>query len=204
MTPAGAFRLLSRDRTDAVTVTQGRLSVETTHYTRWEEFRDGLIAQALRAVGEELGAITGLDRVGLRYIDEIRVPGEAGPADRWTRYIDQDVLAPLRLARGHEFKAFQAALQLDTAENCELQMRYGTLDGHIVADSGPLRLPTAPTTGQCFFIDIDSYWTRPGDLEEFDLVKALSIANQLHDPIGELFERAITEDLRNDVFRSAI
>lgn len=39
---AGGFRLLSRDRTVAMTVTPSRLAVETTIYEHWETFRESI------------------------------------------------------------------------------------------------------------------------------------------------------------------
>ena len=71
----GGYRLLTRDRTTAVTVSANRITIETTVYRRWEDFRDGPVAKALTAVGDGLGAIAGLERVGLRFINEVRFRG---------------------------------------------------------------------------------------------------------------------------------
>jgi len=197
---AGGFRLLSRDRTAAVTVGAGRLAVETTVYEHWETFRESIEA-ALRAIGEELQAIAGLDRVGLRYINEIRVPGASTSVERWMPYISGDLLAVAHLAAGHEIKAIQSALHLVTGDKEELLLRCGALEGHVVDDSGPLRLPSLPEDGPFFLLDIDSFWTRLGVLEEFDAAVALAIADRIHEPVDGLFERAITERLREDVLR---
>ncbi len=199
--PELGYRFLTRDRMTAVTVQAGRIAIETTVYERWESFRD-LIGWTLDVVGVQLGAIVAIDRVGLRYIDEIRVPGEAPLAQKWTPYVDERLLAPAQISGGQELRAMQGVLQLGTDENSELVMRYGTLEGHIVADTGPLRLPTPPGQGPFFSVDIDSYWVRPPERQdEFDLGVALAIAERLHAPVGELFERAITDRLRDEVLR---
>jgi uncharacterized protein (TIGR04255 family) len=197
---AGGFRLLSRDRTAAVTVVPSRLSIETTVYEHWETFRES-IEVALRAIGEELQAIVGLDRVGLRYINEIRAPGRGASVERWMPYVSEDLLAVARLAGECEIKALQSALHLATGDNEELLLRCGALEGHVVDDSGPLHLPTQPEDGPFFLLDIDSFWTRLGVLEEFDTAAALAIADRIHEPVDELFERAITEQLRDKVLR---
>jgi uncharacterized protein (TIGR04255 family) len=197
---AGGFRLLSRDRTAAVTVGANRLAVETTVYEHWETFRNS-IQTALWAIGDELQAIAGLDRVGLRYINEIRVPETTTSAEGWMPYISGDLLAPARLAEGREIKTVQSALHLVTGENDELLMRCGVFEGHVVDDSGPLRLPFPPEDGPFFLIDIDSFWTRLGVLEEFDSAAAVAIADRIHEPVDGLFERSITDRLREEVLR---
>ena len=113
---SGGFRLLSRDRTAAVTVVPSRLAIETTVYEHWETFRES-IETALRAIGEELQAVVGLDRVGLRYINEIRIPGGSTSVERWMPYISEDLLAIARLAGGCEIKTVQSALHLVTGDN---------------------------------------------------------------------------------------
>lgn len=197
---AGGYRLLSRDRTAAVTIGPSRLAIETTLYEHWDTFR-GAIETALRAIGEELQAIAGLDRVGLRYINEIRVPGTADSVDRWTPYIRGDLLAVARLAAGHEIKSLQSALHLVIGENEELLLRCGVLEGQVVNDNGPLHLPYPTADGPFFLIDIDSFWNRLGALEKFDTATALAIADRIHEPVDGLFEGAITERLREEVLR---
>ncbi len=197
---AGGFRLLSRDRTAAVTVGAGRLAVETTVYKHWKTFRES-IETALQAIGEELQAIAGLDRIGLRYINEIRVRDVAMSVDRWMPYINGDLLAVVQLAAGHQIKTVQSALHLVTGDNEELLLRCGALEGHVVDDSGPLHLPTPPGDGPFFLLDIDSFWTRLGVLEEFDIAAALTTADRIHEPVDGLFEHAITERLREEVLR---
>ena len=60
-------RYLSRDRFSSITFGPEGLVVETTRYERWEEFL-GWVELALIAY-ELLGAIDGVERLGLRYID---------------------------------------------------------------------------------------------------------------------------------------
>jgi uncharacterized protein (TIGR04255 family) len=198
-----AYRFMERDRRTALTVQPGRFAVEVTAYTHWEEFRE-LIRWALEKIGNELHAIVALDRLGIRYIDEIRVPSEPEIPSLWSSFIDEHLLAPLQLADGFDVKALHGALQLSTGEGCEMVVRYGTLTGHLVADIGPLQLLTPAGQGPTFYIDTDSYWTRPvSRQDEFDVDTALGLADAVHAPVSALFERAITERLRDEVLRSA-
>jgi uncharacterized protein (TIGR04255 family) len=50
-------------------------------------------------------------------------------------------------------------------------------------------------------MDIDSFWTPSRDVPEFDVKTLLTTCDELHAPVGKLFERLITERLREEVFR---
>ena len=195
------FRLLTRDRMTAVTVAPGRIAVETTAYEHWEDFRDSVVVETLRSIGDDLGAIAGLDRVGLRYINEVRVPGIGPDVAGWASYVAPELVAVAHLAAGQGIRMLQLALHVDQGEGAELLMRAGMLEGHVVDDSGPLRLPTPPKPDHFFLIDIDSFWSRPASYDEWATTRALQIADQLHDPIDGLFERCIQEKLRDEVLR---
>lgn len=195
------YRLLTRDRMTAVTVGPNRIAVETTTYEHWEDFRDGVVTVALRAIGDELDAIAGLDRVGLRYINEIRVPGAGADLAGWREFIAPELLATAGLAAGQSIRTMQLALHLDRGDGAELLMRAGLLEGHVVDDSGALRLPSPPKPGHFFLIDMDSFWSRPAAYDEWSTERALQVADRLHDPIDDLFESCIQEKLRDEVLR---
>lgn len=195
------YRLLTRDRTTAVTVASTRVAVETTTYEHWDDFRNGVVTLALQAIGDELGAIAGLDRVGLRYINEVRVPGAGADVADWSHFITPELLATGALAAGQRVRTMQLALHLDRGDGAELLMRAGLLEGHVVDDTGALRLPTPPQPGHFFLIDMDSFWSRPAAYDQWSTERALEIADRLHDPIDDLFESCIQEKLREDVLR---
>lgn len=195
------YRLLTRDRMTAVTVTSSRLAVETTCYRHWADFREEYVKPALHALGDELGALAGLSRVGLRYINEIRIPSPPTSVEEWLAYINRDLLAPARITSHGKLKTVQVALHLQIGDQAELLMRSGILEGHVVDGSGALRLPSPPESGPFFMIDIDSFWTAPGALDEWDTANTVAISDRLHDPIDQLFENCITEGLRENVLR---
>lgn len=195
------YRWLTRDRSTAVTMVQTRVAVESTAYEHWEDFRDGVVALALRAIGDDLAAIAGLDRVGLRYINEVRVPGAGEGVVDWEDFIAPELLAAARVAAGERIRTLQLALHLDRGDGAELLMRSGLLEGRVVDDTGPLRLPSPPQNGHFFLIDMDSFWTRQAAYDEWSTERTLAIADRLHDPIDDLFERCIQERLREDVLR---
>ena len=85
-------RFTNRDRTTALLVKQDALVLETTVYGGWEEHFRPLIREVINAL-EAVSRPDGVLRVGLRYIDEIRVPSiDSSPGD-WRGYIDEHLLA---------------------------------------------------------------------------------------------------------------
>jgi uncharacterized protein (TIGR04255 family) len=79
-------RFTVRDRTLAVAVTEDSMTIETTRYRHYPEFRE-TIERAVAAAAAGL-VPDGVARVGMRYINEIRVPriDEDDPA-LWTSWI---------------------------------------------------------------------------------------------------------------------
>lgn len=198
----GGYRLLTLDRTTAVTVSANRITVETTTYRHWEDFRRGPVASAVMTVGDRLGAIAGLDRVGLRFINEVRVPGMVNTNPlQWRGYIAPELLAAADLVGGREVKTVQIALHLAGEDGTEVMMRAGALEGRVVDDTGPLRLPRPPQPGAFFLVDIDSFWDRAAIYDNWDSSRALDIIDRLHTPIDELFESCLTDKLRREVLR---
>ena len=79
-----------------------------------------------------------MSRVGLRYIDEIRLPAGAANDTPWTEYIDNRLSAASdsRL-RGHAPKDFQGIIQYALGEDYSAVMRYGALTGQSVGNALP-------------------------------------------------------------------
>jgi uncharacterized protein (TIGR04255 family) len=60
-----------------------------------------------------------------------------------------------------------------------------------------LHISRSPT-GSYFLIDIDSGWNAPvDDLPEFAVGEVLDVLDRLHAPVREVFERMITDKLRD-------
>lgn len=200
ISPEG-FRFLSRERTVSVTVQPQRLAIETTAYRHWEDFRDRYVKPALKVTGVDMGAIAGVERVGLRYIDEIRVAIRVEQLEDWRGWVSDDLLAPLGVVRPHGTETMQGRIHIKTGPEEEALLTYGALTGHVVDDTGVLNLPFGAGEGPFFLLDIDSFWTSQRKLDEFDLLTAVDVGDRLHGPVRQLFESCITDRLRNEVLR---
>jgi uncharacterized protein (TIGR04255 family) len=196
-------RFTTRDRTTALQVGIGSLIVETTIYDGFDGYRD-LIELGARSVSD-VARPDGVARIGLRYIDEIRVPGmEAAPGD-WSGYIADNLLAPVepKFVEGADLtlRTWQGAVQYGTGRDRSLVLRYGPAEGYAVPEDGKIRRREAPPPGLFFLLDFDSYWEPTDEVPAFAPELILKAADELHRPARALFDAVVTERLRDDVFR---
>jgi uncharacterized protein (TIGR04255 family) len=178
-------------------VTEEALSVETSAYGRYEDFAR-LIELGL-AAADGVGRLPAIQRIGLRYIDEISAPGIKHARD-WRDYIADELLAAATV-EGYSTVDYRGALGLSVTDEHSVALRFGIVDTPVVDPSGPLRITESPP-GTYFLLDIDSAWTAPlGEFPEFDSAAVLARAEELHEPIRDLFERSIKPKLRDEVLR---
>lgn len=190
-------RVLDRKRRQTVTVTEQALTVETSAYVRYEDFAE-LIERAL-TVADGVGRLPAIQRIGLRYIDEIVVPG-VDDTSGWREYIADDLVAAARF-EGYPTVEYRGALGLQVADQHVVAVRFGIVDTPVVDPGGPLQIPESPP-GKYFLLDIDSAWTAPaGEFPEFETAGVLARTEELHGPIRSIFERAIKPKLRDEVLR---
>lgn len=195
---APELRMLDMERTRSVTVSARSLTVQTSTFRDSEEFAVS-VRHAVQALGTSRVATR--KRVGLRYVDEVRVPGVAQPDD-WGPYIDERLLGGINFgAEKYELEAAQGLVGVTVAPDRHVMLRYGPSNGLAVDPDGPLRLPPTPQ-GQFFLLDLDSFWSpADGKPPRFDTDEVLETFSLLDEPSHDLFETAITEQLRDEVLR---
>ncbi len=166
------------------------------HFEVFEEIAS-CVANAIEAAGSAVGS----ERIGLRYIDEVRVDG-VDSAEDW--FPDTREARPplLSASIGRTRKGNQSLVDYDRGENFRVTMRAGALEGRTVDPAGPLRVRNEQS-GHYFLLDIDSYWLHPRDepIPEFDVTRIMEITKELRGPVRELFEVSVTDELR-DIFRT--
>jgi len=198
--PEARQRLMDRRQMLSITFGPTATLVETTAYTSFDSFRE-VIERVIRAL-ESLDEASGFERVGMRYIDEVRVPGVDDPSG-WPGYINDDLLVRLPL-EGASLSSTQTLTEYRLESDYHVTLRSGALQGRTVDTSGPLRLPRL-SDGHYFLLDIDSYWANPrtDPIPEFSMAAVLETTDHLRQPVRSLFEASITEKLRDEVLRRA-
>ena len=199
-------RFSTRDRTTALLVKQDALVLETTTYAGWEEHFRPLVSEVVNALGR-VSRPDGVLRVGLRYIDEIRIPGiESAPGD-WRGYIDEHLLAgaaPDFIPTHMQPSVWQGVAQYQTVTGSTLAVRYGPQEGYAVDPQNATRRQCPPHPGLFFLLDSDSYWLSDEEVPEFRADWILDCCDQLHAPAREFFKIAVTDKLRDEVFNQPV
>lgn len=196
-------RLLTRSRATAVSFPPGAITIETTTYDGYPKFRE--LAKTVLDAAEEVLAPDSVSRMGLRYIDEIRVPDDVGSSPQlWSSWLHSSLLPPILpsdLPGAPSITMWTSAAQYRMGPDRYLVVRHGPQTGPVVAPAMPLRRPTNPPVGPVFVLDFDSSW-QPETRPKFDPTELIEICDLLHAPASATFESFITDKLRN-VFRGA-
>lgn len=194
--PKEQLQMLNRERTRSVSVGADLLAVNTSAFVDFEEFLETL-RSALSALRHS--RIASVDRIGIRYIDEIRVPGVNLP-DQWDGWIDQSLLGPISFGQPWNVELAESAVKTSIKGDRHLMLRVGPRDLPAVDPNGPLKL--VPQDGHYFLLDLDSFW-QPNDQEvhDFDVEEILRTCVLLDEVAHEVFERAVTDRLRDEIMR---
>jgi uncharacterized protein (TIGR04255 family) len=196
-----AYRMMDSESRFSFTVKPDAALIETTSYKEFDDFQLQL-GMCLQALGD-LGIEIACNRIGLRYINEVRVAGVEEVKD-WSRYISADVLG-LPNATPKPVEILQGVLQLETSSQTKLSVRYGAgKTGAGIVGGGPLKRVVEPKEGeQVFLIDLDSFWiAQDNGTEQLDAGLIGKILEDLHAPIGETFHLFLSDDLK-EVLRNA-
>jgi len=190
-------RYFNRETTMAVSLRREALVVEVSSYPGWLEFHK-LVMKAIHA-RMQIAPVAGIERVGLRYIDEVRIPGQEAPD--WAEWVDPTLLAPSAAdATDLPLQQWQSvAVYGGSQPGPTIVFRYGPKDGFAVDPSSDL-VRVKPTDGGPYFLmDIDSFWTRGGTIPEFDTAFMNAVLDDLHGPVRRMFDLMVTPKYRSEV-----
>jgi uncharacterized protein (TIGR04255 family) len=182
--------------TESLTITPSSFIYETTDYREFDDLCSGVTVACKALI--DANVRPALLRVGLRYIDEIRVPEPITDVRAWSKWIDNSVLGPLTI--GPEDVAVrnaQGLITFDLGEGNGLNFQYAALNQNPVVQPALLKrqkFEPAPF----FVLDFDGYRDFSGqDAVPLDADEVAKVLTAVHDPAGGAFQRAITEDARN-------
>lgn len=152
------FADASRDWT--VTLTLNSVGLEARNYTDYADFSERVLS--LVDAARKVYRIESRQRLGLRYVNEIRHPSVRTAGD-WTSLINPQLLGPLAdegLSSRFNFSYQEAGLQLD---NGQLTLRHGHFaQGTTVAP--PPGIVPQPQTDPFYLLDFDAFDEASRDL----------------------------------------
>jgi uncharacterized protein (TIGR04255 family) len=175
-----AWQYVSESRDWVATVAPDFFSLETLSYGSWTEFR-GRFAKLMAAVGDVLSP-TLVRRAGLRYVDELKIPGAATAAD-WAGLIAPAFLGPAHdPSIGQSVTSIQQAVEFQGPGSARVTLRHGTV--------------TTPDNKPGYLLDHDCYTDRGRRFEAKDLLEEY---DGLHRLALGVFQRAITPEFYNQL-----
>ena len=192
-------RFLNRESTVAVSARREATVIEASQYPGWP----GLLELAARALDAraQIAAIDGIERIGLRYINEVRIPGDDAPD--WSQWVHRSLLAPESTEPiGLPLNSWQGIGLYGSQPGQLLVMRYGPRVGFAVDPNSDLRRITSHA-GPFFLIDIDSSWTPDTTIPEYEPATFVAKCKDLHRPVHKLFRGIVTDSLKDKVFSNA-
>lgn len=200
--PAGGARFVDRDQHLAVVVAPSRIAVDTTQYTTFVDFAE-MLDRVLTAVAS-VAPRRACRRLGLRYVDEIRVPEvKAGSVADWQGWIDDSLLPGVALRPGSSSRTIAGSIDESYEAGYAVRFAWHTGDGYAVNPDGPLRVPDPSPPGPYFALDTDSQWSAEPQLELLLLGDAElhQRIRRLHEPVHSFFEMSLTKRLRTEILK---
>jgi uncharacterized protein (TIGR04255 family) len=175
--PVSGWRFVAADGAWVIVVAAEHVSLETSAYTTWDDFRERL-GTVLEAVAAHVDPAFE-HRLGLRYIDRVAGDKVVRPAD-WETIIDQRLLGPvLHPGFGAAIRAAQQQLllSLDADDEVQCAIRHG--------------FATAADDTPAYVLDYDIYReaARP-----FDPAETLEAADAFNEYAVQLFQASLTQE----------
>lgn len=181
--------------TETLTITSTSLTYETTAYTSFDELLDALSVACDTLVAAKVRPA--MRRIGLRYVNEVRVPEPITDARQWGKWIDHRLIGQL-VVGSDDVPAMttQSVSTFDLGEGRGLNFRCAALNqGPIVVPQFLKRPPVE--SGPFFVLDFDGFHDLTGGeavpLNSEVVREALSA---VHVPCGSAFQRSITDEAR--------
>jgi len=173
-----------------------------TFATTGQDYRgfDASMVPFIRASIESLLTVAPyavLEGIGLRYINEIRMPDEDSGLDEWRLWVREDVLSIAAATSGscRGFRVMSHSHEQDGPDLFGTTVMCGSHWGvSVIGDTSPLA-PTAANPRQAIVIDIDGNWV-PAKTQLLKLVDTLPIFDRLHRLADEPFEWFLTDHAR--------
>lgn len=187
--------LKNANSTESLTIMSQSLTYETTAYSNFEE-----LLGALTAACDALDAAKvrpAVQRIGLRYIDEVRVPEPVTDVRQWRRWIDDRLVGYLDVGPGGvPATGTQSVSTYDLGDGKGLNVRFAALNqGPVVAPQFLKRRAVA--SGSFFVLDFDGFHDFTGqDAAPLSAEIVRDSLSAVHVPCGTVFQRSITEEAR--------
>jgi uncharacterized protein (TIGR04255 family) len=171
------------------------VTYETTGYTNFDDLLGAVAAACDALVAARVRPA--VRRVGLRYIDEVRVPEAITDVRQWGKWIDHRLIDHLEVGPDHvPATTMQSVSTFELGGGKGLNFRYAALNQGPIVVPQFLKRPAVPS-GPFFVLDFDGFHDFTGEPPVSLTCTAVreSLA-AVHIPCGTAFQRSITDEAR--------
>jgi uncharacterized protein (TIGR04255 family) len=187
--------LKSARGTETLTIMSESLTYETTAYVSFEK-----LLEAVTEVCDTLEAVKvrpAMQRVGLRYIDELRVPEQITDVRQWSTWINDPLIGHLDVGPENvPATGTQSVSTYDLGEGRGLNLRFAALNQGPIVVPQFLKRPAIPS-GPFFVLDFDGFQDFTGrDAVPLSTGVVRESLSAVHLPCGIAFQRSITDEAR--------
>jgi uncharacterized protein (TIGR04255 family) len=179
----------------SLVVGEQSLALVTSAYTTFEDF--AVRMEVLLRLVHEVVKISGVERLGLRYVDLIEPTAEKP----LSYFLESSVLGLSLEKLGTRISSFSQTV-METSPNRKLIVRMTERPGGLIIppDLLSLQLKLRKPTGleQPFgILDLDHYAEFP-ETEDYDTAGVMDNLGELHDIVDQAFRKATTENAKLD------
>jgi uncharacterized protein (TIGR04255 family) len=187
------LRALNPEKTASLTLNANALTVQVVEYEHFDAFLN-LVILCLQALPSLVPGVL-VQRVGLRYINEIRIPGGVTDTREWSKWLSGDLLAAFALLPDQPVGGLNGSVLFHLDQERNVLLRWGELVGRsILIPTIPLRRPEL-AEGRFFLLDIDSFW-EPESPQSLNVQRLTDELGRLHMPVGTIFMASLTDDVK--------
>jgi uncharacterized protein (TIGR04255 family) len=183
-TPLRIWNFYGKDREKQLSLGSQYVFVSYTQYSTYEHLKKEF--SSVVAALDDAFRETRAGRFGLRYINNIEIEG-ASPIEGWEEYITPVLITPPQFFAGQQLTRLLHVAELKCGD-LALRFQFGLPNPDYPS---PIKRPS-------FILDLDAYLQAAHDLGE-----SLQYMEQAHDCIQRLFEKSITDKLRERMHAQA-
>ncbi len=187
-------RSLDRQTTVALTPQTLTVAMSGIAYSRFEESLRRVIEAATVGLESTVSSLI-VTRVGLRYLDEVRVPEPPCTLADWRRWIDPGLLGAAEYLTDAVGFGMRSTWQYVLVGNRQITFNYGPFVGTGVVGPGHPFHKAGPASTM-FVLDLDCSWTPECGAAPLTAGDLLARYDELHVPAQAVFTQSITDEAR--------
>lgn len=174
------------------------LSMSGKAYGNFEDTFEPLLREVVFAFSKSVEQAS-ITRIGLRFVDELRVPAPPETITEWGQWVNPALVACESIFVNSRHSGLRSSYHYHT-DDAFVVFTWGTFNGTtVVNEDEPFWSPDFKPT-RMFVLDIDSSRSFSKEFRRFDAAEIISTVCSLHEPLGEVFQNSITDKSR-ELFR---